>query len=189
MPLSKEHKAETRERILQKAGALFRRDGIDGVSVPALMKEAGLTHGGFYAHFGSKDELVAAIIERALDNTSDYLATAARSSDAPAAAVVDAYVDVDHRDHPEWGCVVAAIGAEAARAAPVVRSAMARSVRRAAQHLGEARVLGDNAEDEALTLYAGLIGAIVLSRACSADPALSNRILDACRRQLKQCVR
>ena len=185
MPLSKEHKAETRERILERAGALFRRDGIDGVSVPALMKEAGLTHGGFYAHFGSKDELVAEIIERTLGTTSDYLAETARASDTPVDAVVDAYIAAAHRDHPERGCAVAALGSEAARAAPVVRGAMARGIRRAAQRLGAALGLREEARDEALALYSSLVGAIVLARACGDDPELSDRILDICRKRLK----
>ncbi|MCJ8144027.1 TetR/AcrR family transcriptional regulator [Ancylobacter sp. A5.8] len=185
MPLSKEHKAETRERILEKASALFRRDGIDGVSVPALMKEAGLTHGGFYAHFGSKDELVAEIIERALGETSNYLDAAARQSDTPVAAIVDTYVAASHRDHPEIGCAVAALGAEAARGAPVVRAALARGVRRAAERLGKTMGLDGADEDEALALYSSLIGAIVLARACGDDPELSNRIIDICRKRLK----
>lgn len=184
MPLSKEHKAETRERILKKAGALFRRGGIDGVSVPALMKEAGLTHGGFYAHFASKDELIAEIIERALNETSEYLDAAARRSDAPVDAVIDAYVGAFHRDHPDQGCVVAALGPEAARGTPVVRSALARGVRHAARRLSETLDLGEDGEDEALALYAGLVGAIVLSRACGDDPDLSNRILENSKRRL-----
>lgn len=185
MPLSKEHKAETRERILQKAGALFRRDGIDGVSVPAVMKEAGLTHGGFYAHFGSKDDLVSEIIARALDETSDHLDAAAKNSSLPTEAVIDAYVGAFHRDHPEQGCVVAALGPEAARGAPVVRQALARGIRRAAGRLGETLKLGDKSEDEALALYASLIGAIVLSRACGDDPEFSDHILQLCADQLK----
>lgn len=183
MPLSKEHKAETRERILQKAAALFRRDGIDGVSVPGVMKEAGFTHGGFYAHFASKDDLVAEIIGRAFGETSDHLAAAAKASATPVTAVIDTYVDARHRDHPEQGCVVAALGSEAARGAPVVRAALAHGLRRAATRLGKDVGLDD---DEALALYSGLIGAIVLSRACGDDPELSDRILAAARRKLKQ---
>lgn len=185
MPLSKEHKAETRERILRKAGALFRRDGIDGVSVPALMKEAGLTHGGFYAHFASKDDLVAAIIERAFNETSEYLDAAAKGVDSPVDAVIDAYVGAFHRDHPEQGCVIAALGSEAARGKPVVRGALARGIRHAAKRLGETLNLSEDAEDEALALYSGLVGAIVLSRACGEDPELSDRILDLCRKKNK----
>lgn len=186
MPLSKEHKAETRERILQKAGALFRRDGIDGVSVPALMKEAGLTHGGFYAHFGSKDDLVAEVIERAFDETSDFLKAAAEGSNQPRGAVVDAYVNAEHRDHPERGCVIAALGSEAARSAPAIRTTLADSMRRAAHRLGDVLELGDDTEDEALALYSSLIGAIVLSRVCADDPELSARVLTACGRKLRQ---
>src|SRR5438552_320049 len=92
MPLSKEHKAATRERILAEAAALFRRDGVDGVSVPALMRRAGLTHGGFYAHFGSKDALVAEAVTRSLHDTADHLRAVADASEDRAAAVVDEYL-------------------------------------------------------------------------------------------------
>ncbi|MCS0497792.1 TetR/AcrR family transcriptional regulator [Ancylobacter sp. MQZ15Z-1] len=186
MPLSKAHKAETRERILQKASELFRRDGIDGVSVPALMKEAGLTHGGFYAHFASKDELVAAIFERALDETSDYLDAAAKGAESPADAVIDAYVGAFHRDHPEQGCVVAALGSEAARGTPIVREALARGVRHAAERLGETLHLGEDREDEAIAFYSSLVGAMILSRACRDDASFSQHILDVCRADLKK---
>ena len=178
MPLSKEHKAVTRERILSQAAALFRRDGVDGVSVPALMKQAGLTHGGFYAHFSSKDALIAEAVVRSLHGTADHLvATAERSKDSGAdraAAVIDEYVRPEHRDHPESGCAVAALGAETSRGDAV--------------RLGETLGLGDDPSDEAIALYAGMIGAIVLARACRDDDVLSDRVLDVCRERLKRAM-
>lgn len=188
MPLSKEHKAATRERILSNAAMLFRRDGVDGVSVPALMKQAGLTHGGFYAHFDSKDALVAEAVQRALHGTADHLAEVAGHSGNRVAAVIDAYVGPEHRDSPEIGCAVAALGAEASRGDPVVQHAMAAGARESVARLGETLGLGDEIQDEVIALYAGMIGAIVLARACRDDEALSDRILDVCRERLKKAV-
>jgi TetR/AcrR family transcriptional regulator, transcriptional repressor for nem operon len=189
MPLSKEHKAATRERILSQAAALFRRDGVDGVSVPALMKEAGLTHGGFYAHFSSKDALIAEAVVRSLHGTADRLIAAAeRSRDGDkerVAAVIDEYVAPGHRDHPESGCAVAALGAETSRGDAVVQRAMADGARDSFERLSKTLGLGDTASDDVLALYAGMIGAIVLARACRDDEALSDRVLDVCRERLK----
>ena len=115
MRFSKDHAAKTRARIVDRAAALLRRDGVNGVSVPALMREAGLTHGGFYAHFKSKDELVAEALEAALAEMRDHFGMLAVESESPVAAIVDEYVSAAHRDHPEAGCAMAAVGAEAAR--------------------------------------------------------------------------
>jgi TetR/AcrR family transcriptional repressor of nem operon len=188
MPLSKEHKAATRERILSEAAALFRRDGVDGVSVPALMKQAGLTHGGFYAHFGSKDALIAEAVTRSLHATADHLTAVAGRAGNHASAVIDEYVGPDHRDRPESGCAVAALGSETSRGDAIVRRAMADGVRKSVGRLGQTLDLGDDPEDEAIALYAGMIGAIVLARACRDDEAFSDRILDVCRERLKRAV-
>ncbi|MFD1704629.1 TetR/AcrR family transcriptional regulator [Methylopila henanensis] len=190
MPLSKEHKAATRERILAQASALFRRDGVDGVSVPALMKEAGLTHGGFYAHFPSKDALIAEAVTRSLEEKTDHMvATAGRSEGSPrdrAAAAIDEYVSRGHRDHPETGCAIAALGAETSRGDAVIQRAMADGARQAVERLSETLGLGEHASDEVLALYAGMIGALVLARACREDKELSDRILEVCRERLKK---
>lgn len=186
MPLSKEHKSQTRERILESAGAMFRRDGIDGVSVPGLMKEAGLTHGGFYAHFDSKDALVAEVVRQTLEATSKTLARAAGGSDAPAAAVIDHYVSAFHRDNPETGCSLVALGAEASRGNPAARKSMSESVRGAFATVGEAVGLEKDRQDEVIALYAGMIGAMLLARACSGDPELSDRVLEVCSEHLKR---
>lgn len=190
MPLSKEHKAATRERILSQAAALFRRDGVDGVSVPALMKEAGLTHGGFYAHFASKDALVAEAVERSLQTTVDHLISAAREAkpdpQSRIASVIDEYVSREHRDHPESGCAVAALGSEVSRGDAVVQRAMSGGARRSAERLSETLGLGEEASDEVIALYAGMIGAMVMARACRDDRDLSDRVLAVCRERLKQ---
>jgi TetR/AcrR family transcriptional repressor of nem operon len=189
MPLSKEHKAQTRERILTEAAALFRRDGIDGVSVPALMKQAGLTHGGFYAHFGSKDVLVAEVLGRSLCRTSERLLDVAKAADDPVSAVIDEYVSARHRDHPETGCAVAALGPEAARGESNARRVMTESIRDSAHRFREAFGFEPGREDDALALFAGMVGALVLARACGDDRAYSDHILEVCRDRLKKAAR
>lgn len=186
MPLSKQHKTATRARILENAGAMFRRDGVDGVSVPGLMKEAGLTHGGFYAHFASKDALVAEVIRETLDETSKGLARVAKASETPVSAVIDQYVAPDHRDHPEAGCSIVALGAEASRGDEAARKSMADSVAGAFSRVGEAIGFEKDRQDEVIALYAGMIGAVLLARACSGDPELSDRVLKVCSERLKQ---
>ena len=96
----------------------MRRLGVGGVSIPALMKEAGLTHGGFYAHFESRDELVAAAIELAAEETKARVFGDDAAGVAPA---LDAYLSMEHAAHPEYGCVVAALGAEAPRQSATVK--------------------------------------------------------------------
>ncbi|MGA0533685.1 TetR/AcrR family transcriptional regulator [Hansschlegelia sp. KR7-227] len=188
MPLSKEHKARTRERILKEAGALFRRDGIDAVSVPTLMKQAGLTHGGFYAHFASKDALVAEVLERAQSATSEYLKGVARHAKDPVAAVIDTYVSALHRDRPEDGCAVAALGSEAARGEPLTKRQIAQELRKAVERLAETTELGPDRQDDALALFAGMVGAVVLARASAGEAEFSDHVLEVCRERLKKMV-
>lgn len=187
MRFSKEHKAETRTRIVDKAGSLFRRHGAAGVSVPGLMKEAGLTHGGFYAHFASKDALIAEAVTAAIDATFEHFRSLARDAPDPLAAIIENYVSAAHRDHPESGCAVAAVGSETARDSVEGGRAMAAGAERTVARLAAA--LGDDIgfdEDDGIELYASMVGAIVVSRACAADPAFADRILTVCRERFKR---
>jgi len=101
-----EHKRETRDRIVEAAAAALRSNGIDGVSIAEIMAEAGLTHGGFYAHFKSKDELVGAALGRASRETIDRLSNNRASGDERIDAVIDTYLSAGHAAHPELGLVV-----------------------------------------------------------------------------------
>lgn len=184
MPYTKEHKARTRQRILEEAQKAFRQHGVRGVSVPRIMERAGLTHGGFYAHFASKEALLAEACQTGLKMTSRALAEA--SSDAlegeRLAGVVETYVSAGHRDHPEMGCVVPALGAEIARQSDEVRQAFTRSFRDFVATLQS--VLPDERPDEdAYALAAGMVGAVLMSRAVD-DSELSERILAVCRANL-----
>lgn len=117
MRKSREAAAKTRERIVAGASAMFRERGLGNVSVAELMSRAGLTHGGFYAHFASRDELVAEAVRFALLQSAHriYL-SALKTGDTPGySELIKRYLTTDHRDHPDSGCVLASLGAEIGR--------------------------------------------------------------------------
>jgi len=117
MPWSKDHKTQTRKKIVDAAAASFRAHGAAGVGLADVMHEAGLTHGGFYAHFKSKDDLIAAALksvnETRLSRFDEVAAARAKGSGLDLA--VDTYLSSRHREHPESGCVIATLGRELAR--------------------------------------------------------------------------
>ena len=131
MGSSQADKAASHQRIVTAAAARVRRAGVDGLSVADLMREAGLTHGGFYRHFGSRDDLVAEAVEAALAHGSRRAEAAARPGGPEAlAATIDAYLSPLHRDKPETGCAVAALPADIARSGQRARAAYTAQVRR-----------------------------------------------------------
>ena len=120
-----EQKAKTHEKIVKDASRRLRAEGLTGAAVSAVMRDAGLTHGGFYKHFRSKDELVIESLRKAFRELAGSLARAAQKSQpgtarkSPASAwkpIVKAYLSPEHCDHPEWGCPLAALAPELARA-------------------------------------------------------------------------
>src|SRR5690242_21888629 len=114
MRYSREHKLETHARIVKRASVRLREKGAHGIGVADLMKDAGLTHGGFYRHFASRDELVAEAIERALSEGARAVAAAAKVEDRPLEALVDAYLSTAHRDALATSCAVATLAADVA---------------------------------------------------------------------------
>ena len=184
MKVSKEQMAENRERILDAAAKLFRERGFDGIGVSDLMKSAGLTHGGFYGHFASKDELMAQAAARALDGLQSGWAAlageAAAQGQDPLAAIEAAYLSPGHRDAPGHGCLLAALGSDASRQGPAVRSAVTQGVRNQIEGLSAlARGRSKAARRQrALADYASLVGAMVLARVVD-DAELSGEILQA----------
>jgi AcrR family transcriptional regulator len=188
-----EHKEAVRARIITQAAKALRKDGLDGVSIPAIMKKVGLTHGGFYVHFEDRDALVAAAIEAAATSTG---ATVLSPAQGGAAAMFGAYLHPEHVEHPEVGCVLAALGSEGRRAGPRVRRAFAWAARGfvrlvdrqlhpgAAADDDEAAPADDDEAapaDAALARSAAMIGAVVLARLVD-DPDLAARVLEATRR-------
>jgi TetR/AcrR family transcriptional repressor of nem operon len=191
---SKEHKEETRRRILEAAARAYREEGVSGVGIGELMQSIGLTHGGFYAHFDSKDALVAEACESVRSPLAQrYFAWAEEAGGAEGLRrMIRGYVSRQHRDDPGLGCLMPALAADVSRSAPEVRASFTRSLR--GLLAGVARLLPggrrapaaeDGAEDaipdEALVLVSGMVGAVLLARAAD-DPELSDRILLAARR-------
>lgn len=178
--VSNERKAETRERILRAALALFRTHGIDAVGVDAIMHAAGLTHGGFYAHFASKEALVAEAAAASLARSAarwERISEAAEPESA-LADIVGSYLDPAHVEAAERGCVLTTLGPEVARR-PEVRPAITESVRKMADAL--ARCLPGRRRQRALAALSSMVGAVVLAR-LSDDKALADEILAAVRK-------
>src|SRR5258708_23702873 len=181
MKVTRQQAEKNRERVLEVAGRLFREKGFDGVGVADLMKSAGLTHGGFYANFNSKEDLMAESCERSLAKLNeDWNKAADRKNGDLLRAVVAAYLSTSHRDDPGNGCLIAALGSDVARKSPAVRHSVTEGVRPFLELLtratpGRTRVASRR---RALVIYASLVGAMALARAVD-DPALSKGILEA----------
>lgn len=174
----KEHKLATRQRIIETAGRRFKRDGIDGAGVATLMKDAGLTNGAFYAHFESKEELVATTVSEQLHDQREWL-----SSFEPGRAGVEqmvrAYLSPEHRDHPEDGCPSAALLDEITRCADPTKQAYTDSVLAIIDDIA-AQLAPHDAQSmrtRAISVYALLVGTLQLSRAL-ADLNLADAILE-----------
>ena len=181
MKVSRAEAAQNRERIIEVAAKLFRERGFDGIGVADLMKSAGLTHGGFYGHFASKEDLMAQACARALDESLHTLHEAAERSDKNAlSAIASAYLSPAHRDLPGTGCAVAALGAEAARQGSPLRETFTQGVRATIDVL-TGLVAGKSRRarrKRALATYASMIGALVVARAVD-DAALSEEVLQS----------
>ncbi|MFJ5071171.1 TetR/AcrR family transcriptional regulator [Kitasatospora sp. NPDC088556] len=181
-----------RQEVIDHTARLIREQGSDQVSVPQAMAAAGLTHGGFYRHFTSKDDLVAqaltaAFTERreAMDRLADDPTPdpAAAQHPTPRAEFLARYLSTPHRDNPGQGCAAAALAADAARAEPgsPLRTAFTAGLRDLAdgfQHLPDAAD-----RESALADLSTMVGALLLARA-SEDPALSDELLTAARHRL-----
>jgi TetR/AcrR family transcriptional repressor of nem operon len=183
MPWAEKHKAETRERILDAAAAAFRADGVDGIAVGDVMSRAGLTHGGFYAHFASKEELVAEALRHASRQTTRKFDRTAATAGADALrAVIDSYLDAAHVAHPERGCVVAALGAEAARGPRAVKVSLGQSIRARLDRLRRLlpASLPTRARDrKAAGVFACMVGGLILARGLQREE--SEQLLADCR--------
>jgi TetR/AcrR family transcriptional repressor of nem operon len=174
MKVSREQVAENRARILDAAGRLFRESGFDGVSVAEVMQAAGLTHGGFYGYFKSKDDLIA--------HTLAALMSRAQVGDRDLATFAKAYLGPEHRRNVAGGCAVASLGVEAGRATPEAKAEMTAGLRRQIEALARTAP-GETAaarRGNALGSWSAMVGALVLAR-MSDDPALSEEVLAATR--------
>ena len=183
MRVSREQAQQNRQRVVEVAAKLFRERGIGGIGVADLMKEAGLTHGGFYGQFESKDDLAAQAVGFAMDESrTKWLDAATKSKKDPLAAMVAAYVSTSHRDNPGGGCAIPSLGADAARGAPETRHAITEGIEATLKALEEATPGTSAAErrQSAAATLAGMVGAIVLARAVD-DEKLSKEVMRAVR--------
>jgi TetR/AcrR family transcriptional regulator, transcriptional repressor for nem operon len=186
MRVSREQAAANRERIIDAAASLFRAKGFGGIGVADIMKAADLTHGGFYGHFASKDDLVAQASRRTMARAAaNWEQVAAKAPERPYAALLRHYLTPRHRDHPGRGCAFAALGTDAARSGKVVRDAFAEGLEPLIDILAAAVPGGSKASRRrrAVAAMAGLVGALSLARAVG-DQALSDEILKAVQQEL-----
>ncbi len=184
--VTRQEAARNRERIIDAAARLFRERGFDGIGVADLMKDVGLTHGGFYGHFASKDELEVQACTRALDGSLMLWKRRAEAApEAPLAAITDPYLSTRHRDDPGAGCLLAALGPDLPRRGPGVQRAVTAYLNSAFELLAKLVPGRSKAarRRKAIGTYASLVGALVLARAVD-DDALSREILDTVREDL-----
>ncbi|MEC0208348.1 TetR/AcrR family transcriptional regulator [Paenibacillus ehimensis] len=184
MPYTKKHKMNIRHKILQSASQAFRASGIKAVSVPQIMSGAGLTHGGFYAHFDSKEQLVAEACKSAMEDTVARLGSVAEQTadGQKLTAVIESYLSATHRDSAEQGCIMPALAGEIARSSEDIREVFTDEVSR---FLSFVSGLVGQDEDKSIALTATMVGSILLARSIN-DPELSDKILSVCRADLKQ---
>jgi TetR/AcrR family transcriptional repressor of nem operon len=186
MRVSREKAAEHRERIIDAAGALFSEKGFDGIGVADIMKAANLTHGGFYGHFSSKDDLVAQASRRSMARAAaSWGKIIADAPDKPYAALLKHYLSPRHRDDPGRGCAFAALSGDAARCGDAVRTAFSEGLEPLIEVVSKAIPSRSKAvrRRKAVAAVAELVGALMLARAVD-DAALSDEILDAARHEL-----
>jgi len=182
MRYSQDHKAQTHQRIIKEASARFRRDGIGATGLQPLMKALGLTHGGFYSHFKSKDDLV----EKALQMASDELDTHCAmlfAQERPLEAFIDSYLSEWHQTSPHEGCPLSTMSSELGlRGQP---SPTTDTVLNSRMKQVQGTLEGQDALERSIVIMSTLVGALMLSRSVE-SPELAQRILDVTRDHLKQ---
>jgi len=178
MRYGRERKQATRQRIIETAGRRFKTDGIDGSGIAALMADAGLTNGAFYAHFDSKDDLVATAVADQLREQRETLGAAAPGH-AGIEQILRTYLSVRHRDSPEHGCPSAALLDEIARCADATRHAYTDGVLAVIDDVAARLAPHDppSARVQAFSIYALMVGTLQLSRAL-ADRQLADVVLE-----------
>lgn len=174
-------------RIVEAASKAIRRNGYGGVAVADVMREAGLTHGGFYAHFESRDGMLEEAAASAASSTLEALKGVATSAsrDEAFSAIAKSYLSAAHRDNPEVGCPLAALGSETPRQSAAVRRAATRQVKELldllSRHSSERRSSG--LQERSMAALATMVGTLVLSRLVD-EPQLSDALRDAALKQL-----
>jgi TetR/AcrR family transcriptional repressor of nem operon len=186
MRYMKGQKLHTRNRILEMASYGLLRKGADGMSVVDLMKLAGLTHGGFYAHFDSRDALVIEAFALAMDRTISRWLKVTEGKPVEIDAIVESYLSQYHRDNPARGCALPSLSADIARSSPEARRTFAKKLEEMIDVLARRlpRESAKEAGQVAIGVLATMMGSIVLSRAAGSK-MLSDDILEAGRRAVR----
>lgn len=187
MRKSREAAAESRERILETAARMFRARGILAVGIAEIMQEAGMTHGGFYKHFESKETLIAEACAKAFNQSGGGLRRAAESAKKgeELKAIVDTYLSERHRDNPGRGCALAALGGEVGNR----KSPARRALQEGREHLTALVAKywrGPNPEANASVIVSTMVGALIHARLTNA--ASSDAVLRDARRELDRRV-
>lgn len=180
MRVSREQAALNRERVVDVAGELFRAKGFDGIGVADLMQAAGLTHGGFYGSFASKEALEVEASRHALDSTAAFVKKLVAESDDPLQAIVRFYLSPRHRDSIGEGCAISALSQDAVRGSEALRGVFEAAIRDYLSVLTEL-VPGDTEAArfrQSMVTYSAMVGALQLARTVT-DPKLSDAILEA----------
>ena len=182
MRYSREHKLETHARIVKRASVRLREKGAHGIGVADLMKDAGLTHGGFYAHFDSREALVIEAFAYAMDRSTERWRKLGEQTppDKRLAAIVDSYLTTVHRDDPGHGCAVPTLGAEIARESPKTRKAFAAKLEQMVDMIAEQipALPRKTTRKQATATLATMMGTLVLAR-IAGNGEFSDEILAA----------
>lgn len=170
MKVSREQMAENRQKILEAASRLFREKGFEAVGVAEIMKALGLTHGGFYGHFSSKDDLIVQALAHAFGERN--------GAALPLDAYLEEYLSARHRDNRAGGCPIAGLAADTLRQTPEARAAVTQAVRAQIRWISEKATGSDDADRRrrAIASWSAMVGATILARAM-VDPILSEEIL------------
>lgn len=182
MRYSPEHKQETHDRIVKKASVRLREKGAHGIGVADLMKEAGLTHGGFYAHFDSREALVIEAFGYAMDRSMEHWRklTGEAAPEKRLALVAESYLSTLHRDNPGHGCSIPALGAEIARESPKTRKAFAGKLDQMIEMMTDyvPNMPRKAAHKQAIATLATMAGTMLLARIAGSNE-LSDEVLKA----------
>jgi TetR/AcrR family transcriptional repressor of nem operon len=191
MKKTKKETAQTREHIVGTAALEFRRNGIERTGLADIMAAAGLTHGGFYRHFESKDDLVAEALDKAFTAVLDGMERrpVQKNSGEALRTLMNHYLSANHRDNFEDTCPLAALGSDLRRADRRAREVASAGIARMISIVGS-RLPGVSAREgkaRATAIVGAMVGSMVLARIVT-DPGVSNNILKAAREFILQCT-
>ncbi|NTJ44737.1 TetR/AcrR family transcriptional regulator [Agrobacterium larrymoorei] len=187
MRVSRAQAEANRERVIDVASRLFREHGFDGIGLKDLMKGAGLTQGGFYKQFESKDDLAALASQRALDSSTRRWSDATADASDPLESIISLYLSKDHCGEQAEGCPLVSLGSDAARQTPQVRRPFEDGIRERFERLAEFIGEGDGLarSEKAMAIWSMMVGAVTLSKIIE-DEHLSTSVLDAASNEVRR---